>query len=59
MYIILFIALIVITICFGIVSYYSLTNDQNILLLRWFQMSGIMLALFILIIPTKKNILES
>ena len=59
MYIVLFIAILVISICFSIVSYYSMLNDQNILIVRWFQMSGIMLALFMGIIPTKKNILES
>ncbi len=59
MYIALFIALIIISICFGIVSYYSMSNDHNILIVRWFQMSGIMLGLFMGIIPTKKSILES
>lgn len=59
MYIVLFIAILIISICFSIVSYYSMLNDQNILIVRWFQMSGIMLALFMGIIPTKKNILES
>ena len=59
MYIVLFIAIIIIIICFSIVSYYTITNSQNILILRWFQMSGIMIALFLGIIPTKKNILES
>lgn len=59
MYIVLFIVILVISICFSIVSYYSMSNDQNILIVRWFQMSGIMLALFMGIIPTKKNILES
>ena len=46
MYIVLFIVALVISICFGIVSYYSMSNDQNILIVRWFQMSGIMIALF-------------
>ena len=59
MYIVLFIVALVISICFGIVSYYSMSNDQNILIVRWFQMSGVMLALFMGIIPTKKSILES
>jgi len=58
MYIALFIALIVISICFGIVSYYSMANDQNILIVRWFQMSGLMLGLFMGIIPTKRSDLE-
>ncbi len=59
MYIVLFIVTLVISICFGIVSYYSMLNDQNILIVRWFQMSGVMLALFMGIIPTKKSVLES
>ena len=59
MYVILFIAAFVISICFGIVSYYSISNNQNILIIRWFQMSSIMLILFMGIIPTKKSILES
>lgn len=59
MYIVLFIVILIISICFGIVSYYSVSNDQNILLIRWFQMSGLMLGLFMGIIPTKKSILES
>ncbi len=59
MYIVLFIVALVISICFGIVSYYSMSNDQNILIVRWFQMSGIMIALFMGIIPTKKSVLES
>ena len=59
MYIVLFIALIIICICSGIVSYYSMSNNNNILIVRWFQMSGIMLALFMGIISTKKSVLES
>ena len=59
MYIVLFIVILIISICFGIVSYYSMSNDQNILLIRWFQMSGLMLGLFMGIIPTKKSVLES
>ena len=46
MYIILFIALIVVSICFGIVSYYSMATENNILIIRWLQMSGLMLGLF-------------
>jgi hypothetical protein len=59
MYIVLFIVILIISVCFGIVSYYSMSNDQNILIVRWFQMSGLMLGLFMAIIPTKKSVLES
>lgn len=59
MYIALFIALIIICISFGIVSYYSMSNDHNVLIVRWCQMSGLMLALFMGIISTKKSVLES
>ena len=58
MYIALFIALIIICICFGIVSYYSMSNDHSILIVRWFQMSGLMLGLFMGIISTKLSTLE-
>ena len=58
MYIALFIALIIICICSGIVSYYSMSNDHNILIVRWFQMSGLMLALFMGIISTRLSTLE-
>lgn len=59
MYIVLFIVILIISICFGIVSYYSISNNQNVLIIRWFQLSSVMLILFMGIIPTKKSILES
>ena len=58
MYIALFIALIIICICSGIVSYYSMSNDHSILIVRWGQMSGVMLALFMGLISTKLSRLE-
>ena len=59
MYIVLFIVVIVLSICISIVSYYSISNNHNILIIRWFQMSAIMLVLLLGIIPTKKSALES